>query len=65
LTIPDLRRFNAPEKLISWILSNSTFWGDGFFLNYPTLAPQGSRLTLTIRFHEKLWNSVKDVTLGT
>jgi hypothetical protein len=41
------------------------FEGDGFFLNSPTLAPRGSGLTPTIRFHEKLWSSVENVTLKT
>jgi hypothetical protein len=46
-------------------LSNSTFWGWRVFQNSPTLAPRGSGLTPTIRFHEYFRNLVKNVTLGT
>jgi hypothetical protein len=35
------------------------------FMNSPTLAPRGSGLTPTIRFHEHFRTSVKNVTLGT
>jgi hypothetical protein len=40
-------------------LSNSTFRGWRVFLNSPTLAPRGSGLTLTIRFHDYFGNLVK------
>jgi hypothetical protein len=41
-----------------------TFRGWRIFLNSPTLAPRGSGLTPTIRFHEYFGNLVKNVTLG-
>jgi hypothetical protein len=50
--IPENRECFAPEKHILRILLNSTFRGWQVFLNSPTLAPRGSRLTPTIRFHE-------------
>jgi hypothetical protein len=52
-------------KLISRTLLTSTFRGWQVFLNSPTLAPRGSGLTPTIRFHKNLRISVKNVTLGT
>jgi hypothetical protein len=51
-------------KLTSQISLTSTFRGWHVFLNSPTLAPWGSRLTPTIRFHEHFRISVKNVTLG-
>jgi hypothetical protein len=70
--IPDLRKFATSElqnsrssqvrdswKLISRISYNSTFRGWQVFLNSPTLAPWGSGLTPTIRFHKNLRISVK------
>jgi hypothetical protein len=39
--------------------SSDCFEGERFFLNSPTLATRGSRLTPTIRFHENSWNLVK------
>jgi hypothetical protein len=63
--IPENRMRLAPEKHISRTLLNSTFRGWRVFLNSPTLAPRGSGLTLTIRFHEYFGISVKNVTLGT
>jgi hypothetical protein len=63
--IPKNRMFVAPEKHISRTSLNSTFRGWRVFLNSPTLAPRGSGLTPTIRFHEHFGNLVKHVTLGT
>jgi hypothetical protein len=60
--IPDHRECFAPKKLISRTSLNSTFRGWRVFLNPPTLAPRGSGLTPTIRFHENLRISVKNVT---
>jgi hypothetical protein len=57
--IPENREFLVPEKHISRTLSNSTFLGWRVFLNSPTLAPRGSGLTPTIRFHEYFGNFVK------
>jgi hypothetical protein len=57
--------FNHLENLFRETCQTRHFEGDRFFLNSPTLASRGSGLTPTIRFHEKLWNSVKNVTLGT
>jgi hypothetical protein len=64
---PRLRRFQAsencefpvPEKHVSITLSNLTFRGWRVFLNSPTVAPRGSGLTPTIRFHEYFGNLVK------
>jgi hypothetical protein len=53
------REFPAPEKHVSRTLSNLTFRGWRVFLNSPTLAPRGSGLTPTIRFHESFGNLVK------
>jgi hypothetical protein len=63
--IPENRMSLAPEKHISRTFLNSTFWAWQVFLNSPTIAPQGSGLTPTIRFHEHFGNLVKNVTLGT
>jgi hypothetical protein len=52
--IPDLHRFNVPENLFHEFHQTRHSEGDRFFLNSPTLAPWGSRLTPTIRFHEEL-----------
>jgi hypothetical protein len=41
------------------------FRGWRVFLNSPTLAPRGSGLTPTIRFHKYFGNLEKNVTLGT
>jgi hypothetical protein len=49
---PENREFPVPEKHISRTSSNSSFRGWRVFLNSPTLAPRGSGLTPTIRFHE-------------
>jgi hypothetical protein len=59
------REFPAPKKHASRTLLNSTFRGWRVFLNSPTLAPRGSGLTPTIRFHESFGNLVKNVTLRT
>jgi hypothetical protein len=53
--IPDLHRFNLPKNLFHEFRQTRQFEGDRFFLNSPTLAPRGSGLTLTIRFHENFW----------
>jgi hypothetical protein len=63
--IPDLHRVNYPENSFHESRQTRRFEGDRFFLNSPTLAPRGSGLTPTIRFHENLWISVKNVTLET
>jgi hypothetical protein len=60
-----LHRVNHPENSFHEFRQTRRFEGDRFFLNSPTLAPRGSGLTSTIRFHENLWISVKNVTLGT
>jgi hypothetical protein len=52
--IPNLHRFNVLENLFHEFRQTRRFEGDRFFLNSPTLAPRGSGLTSTIRFHEKL-----------
>jgi hypothetical protein len=49
--IPRNRKCSAPEKHISGTSLDSTFRGWQVFLNSPTLAPRGSGLTPTIRFH--------------
>jgi hypothetical protein len=54
--------FPVPEKHISRTSSDLTFRGWRVFLNSPTLAPRGSGLTPTIRFHEYFGNLVKNVT---
>jgi hypothetical protein len=59
------REFLAPEKHALRTLLSLTFRGWRVFLNSPTLAPRGSGLTPTIRFHEPFGNLVKNVTLGT
>jgi hypothetical protein len=46
-------------KLISRTSWTSTFRGWQVFLNSPTLAPRGSGLTPTIRFHENFRISIK------
>jgi hypothetical protein len=63
--IPENHKCLAPEKHISRTSLNSTFRGWRVFLNSPTLAPRGSGLTPTIRFHEHFGNLVKNVTLRT
>jgi hypothetical protein len=63
--IAENREFLAPKKHISRTSLNSTFRGWRVFLNSPTLAPRGSGLTPTTRFHEHFGNLVKNVTLGT
>jgi hypothetical protein len=62
--IPENRECFAPEKHILRTSLNSTFRGWQIFLNNPNLAPRGSGLTPTIRFHENQ-NFSKNVTLGT
>jgi hypothetical protein len=52
--IPDLLRVNYPESSFHEFRQTRRFEGDRFFLNSPTLAPRGSGLTPTIRFHENL-----------
>jgi hypothetical protein len=63
--IPENCKCLIPEKHISRTSLNSTFRGWRVFLNSPTLAPRGSGLTPTIRFHEHFGNLVKNITLGT
>jgi hypothetical protein len=63
--ILDLHRFNLHENLFHEFRETQHSEDDKFFLNSPTLAPRGSRLTPTIRFHKNLWVLVKNVTLGT
>jgi hypothetical protein len=62
--IPENRECSVPGKHILRIPLNSTFRGWQVFLNSPTLAPRGSGLTPTIRFHENQ-NFGKNVTLRT
>jgi threonyl-tRNA synthetase len=64
-TISDLHRVNHPENSFHEFRQTRRFEGNSFFLNCPTLAPRGSGLTATIRFHENHWISVKNVTLWT
>jgi hypothetical protein len=45
--------FNHPENSFREAWQTRHFEGGRFFLNSSTLAPRGSRLTPTIRFHEK------------
>jgi hypothetical protein len=52
--IPDLHRINYHESSLYEFGQTRRFEGDAFFLNSPTLAHRGSRLTPTIRFHENL-----------
>jgi hypothetical protein len=53
------------ENLFHEIRQTQRFEGVWFFLNSPTLAPRGSGLTPTIRFHENFRILVKNVTFGT
>jgi hypothetical protein len=52
-------------NLVSWILTIRRFEGVSVLPNSPTLAPRGSGLTPTIRFHKTFQILVKNVTLGT
>jgi hypothetical protein len=52
--IPGILRVNYPENSFHEFCQTRCFEGDRFFLNSPTLAPRGSGLTATIRFHENL-----------
>jgi hypothetical protein len=58
-TISDLHRVNHPKNSFHEFRQTRRFEGNSFFLNCPTLAPRGSGLTATIRFHENHWISVK------